>query len=507
MRRTFLLSIAAWLLTAVLLSGLWVPAAASSDPVEAFSREYLQAVRDGKTEAEITIRDTGDFEALMFEAFSRYPVLSYYYAGAQWQTFSTKTVATCKLEHVEEAPEDIPVIDSEEELMAVLGLGLARADQGVSFVCRAGFFPDSDMISAQFDRLKHDHYLCYMGYHGFSYTYTTHDNGVTTYDLTYTYFYDLSPETVRQWRAETEAVAVSLAGSLFASDMPDYERVLRIHDWIINNTRYNTRDLEEAGNHLAYGALVKGSCVCQGYAEAFLLLANAAGLEVAYVSGDATNSTGATESHAWNAVKVQGDWYMIDPTWDDPTSSDGSDVLRYDYFLVSGQQLARDHTWDQASAPACTAESMDAQWVLDQSAQNQTAYQLYDSGAIKTMAQSTAELSRIIPAAPDLPGTAPAPATAPTAAPTVALPEETDPPVQTQPTAPPDTPSGEDQEKGSFLWILVILAVLLGGGGGAVWYIRSRTPSRRYGSPFGSTPSRRGGSRRPSRNEHRKVQW
>lgn len=48
----------------------------------------------------------------------------------------------------------------------------------------------------------------------------------------------------------------------------------------------------------------------------------------------------------WNMVKVNGKWYQIDVTWDDPISSDGRPILRHDYFLISDAQMYKDHRID-----------------------------------------------------------------------------------------------------------------------------------------------------------------
>ena len=88
--------------------------------------------------------------------------------------------------------------------------------------------------------------------------------------------------------------------------------------------------------------------VCQGYAELFRDMCTLAGLEVNFIGGEATNSSGKTESHAWNQVKIDGTWYNVDVTWDDPTyaNKNANDHTgnRYEYFLVSNARLERDHT-------------------------------------------------------------------------------------------------------------------------------------------------------------------
>ena len=141
-------------------------------------------------------------------------------------------------------------------------------------------------------------------------------------------------------------MAVKIVECIISSSMNDFQKALEIHDWLIFNVDYDNT----YSNYSAKNAFVDRSCVCQGYAEAFELLAEAAGLEATFVAGVATNSSGNTESHAWNQVKISGKWYNVDTTWDDPTyaGKPASDHTgnRYDYFLISKTQLEKDHRAD-----------------------------------------------------------------------------------------------------------------------------------------------------------------
>ena len=79
--------------------------------------------------------------------------------------------------------------------------------------------------------------------------------------------------------------------------------------------------------------------VCQSYAIAFYMMATAAGVQCEYVTGYATNSVGSTGRHAWNRVQIDGVWYYIDCTWDDPT---GGGHECYSYYL--SETLWSNHT-------------------------------------------------------------------------------------------------------------------------------------------------------------------
>lgn len=123
----------------------------------------------------------------------------------------------------------------------------------------------------------------------------------------------------------------------------DYAKVKYFHDTIVLGCTY-TSDAPYA--HTAYGALVDGNAVCEGYAKAFQLLCELSGITAVPVSGSAVDSDGLVQSHMWNKVLLDGEWYNVDCTWDDPTGSLYKDNKRYDYFLVSDGVLAISHTED-----------------------------------------------------------------------------------------------------------------------------------------------------------------
>lgn len=126
-----------------------------------------------------------------------------------------------------------------------------------------------------------------------------------------------------------------------AAEQPtDYEKLLYIHDRIVDNTVYT--DNGELYEREADGPLVYGKAVCEGYSKAFMYLAQSLGFECLCVIGTAND-----EDHMWNLVKLYGEWYNVDATWDDPVRSDGADVLRHDYFLISDADIGETHELEE----------------------------------------------------------------------------------------------------------------------------------------------------------------
>ena len=137
-------------------------------------------------------------------------------------------------------------------------------------------------------------------------------------------------------------------------DGSDYDKALWVHDMLIHNTQYDPDVLYYAQSttdphfdfaYTAYGALVNHKAVCAGYARAYQLILTRLGIECGYISGNAVNSKGETEAHAWNYIKADGVYYFVDVTWDDPVDEDYTDTdhLSHDYFCLSSADMGKDH--------------------------------------------------------------------------------------------------------------------------------------------------------------------
>ena len=97
----------------------------------------------------------------------------------------------------------------------------------------------------------------------------------------------------------------------------DYDKINEVHYWLVNNIEYDS-NLEAEEPYSISGALTEGKAVCEGYARAFKYIMDGLRIPCILVSGTATNSEGQTESHAWNYVQLDNQWYAVDVTWDDP---------------------------------------------------------------------------------------------------------------------------------------------------------------------------------------------
>ncbi len=111
-------------------------------------------------------------------------------------------------------------------------------------------------------------------------------------------------------------------------NMSDYEKVKVLHDYIINNAKYDNES--EIYKH-ATGILLYGHGNCSAYTDTMALLLNRLKIP---------NYRITSSEHTWNLVYVDGKWRHIDLTWDDPVIVNvKKDILTYDYFLIDTQKL------------------------------------------------------------------------------------------------------------------------------------------------------------------------
>ncbi len=141
--------------------------------------------------------------------------------------------------------------------------------------------------------------------------------------------------------------AKSVINSITNNSMSELEKVTAIHAYLVKTVNYDTTQ-SKADIHTAKGALINKLAVCDGYAEGFAVLCYTAGVQAEMVYGIAKNSSGRTENHAWNIVKIDGVWFNVDVTWDDPivnntVVTDGSNIS-YNYFLITDAKISKTHT-------------------------------------------------------------------------------------------------------------------------------------------------------------------
>lgn len=248
-------------------------------------------------------------------------------------------------------------VPSQESPYVLIYTALERGEQSIT-VC--GVLEDK--VAQTYDQVVFEHPEFFWADYGYSWTVTS---GADPTIIELKPKLAESMDTITRKRQQLDAAVEDVLSGVPAT-ATDYEKALYIHDYLVLNTEYDSATYErmqaspdqsimdDAGT--AYGCLVNHLAVCDGYAKAFHLLMNHLGIEAGRVSGIADGG-----SHAWNYLALDGDYYYIDVTWDDPIAVDGStvqtDIVSHEYFCITTDTLLLDHsiTDNNFFVPICTA--------------------------------------------------------------------------------------------------------------------------------------------------------
>ena len=140
----------------------------------------------------------------------------------------------------------------------------------------------------------------------------------------------------------------SLFSELIKDDMNTEEKILVLHDYIINNTKYDSERANQGDSKYdsarIMGIINDHYALCSAYSDLMGVILDKLGVPNFKVS---------SESHVWNAVYLNGKWLHLDLTWDDPITNTGRDILDHHYFLIDNAKLEElskgnsDHIFDK----------------------------------------------------------------------------------------------------------------------------------------------------------------
>ena len=141
----------------------------------------------------------------------------------------------------------------------------------------------------------------------------------------------------------------------------DLEKVFYVHEWLVQNIAYDREHLSDdvQDDHNLRGALLEGTAVCDGYAKTYALTLRKLGITGVLV-------TSKDIGHAWNMVELDGNWYQVDCTWDDPV--DGSDQLGYcmhKHLLCTTEGMNTNHNDDGDDSVAFDLENLGTQNIVN----------------------------------------------------------------------------------------------------------------------------------------------
>ena len=132
-------------------------------------------------------------------------------------------------------------------------------------------------------------------------------------------------------KAAVESIAARVTGTT------PFEIELQLHDILCDMVEYSDNEADGL-IYTAYGALVGGKALCEGYSRAMQLLLSHFGIYSTTVSGVAEG-----EGHMWNIVNIDGEWYHLDVTWNDLSK----DTISHEYFNITDSEISLDHTFSK----------------------------------------------------------------------------------------------------------------------------------------------------------------
>ena len=190
---------------------------------------------------------------------------------------------------------------------------------------------DKETAAASFFQVLNSHPELFYVANGVGWSYNA-----SGYVAKYKVSYLGTQEEIISQREELEEAAERVVSEVDRS-LDSYQQALIVHDYLVQNCEYDYERFLKNNvpeiSHTAYGSLVNKIAVCDGYADAFAyIMEGKLGIPCELVSS-------AAMAHAWNMIEVDGKWYHVDATWDDPTW-DCIGRVGHAYFLLSDGKIS-----------------------------------------------------------------------------------------------------------------------------------------------------------------------
>lgn len=239
---------------------------------------------------------------------------------------------------------DNPVSSSDmAEVREILVKAFDNTEKNVTFTMDSSEFSQQMLYELVYEDIYMEEMIATMGLS--SYTTWTVSNPIkneVSVKLEFEYYKgQISLQNAAEMKKQTLTEAKRVVRELDLANKSEYEKVYYINQYLCDICVYTPDDEYTWKAQTAYGTLLEGSSVCEGYARSAQLLFSLCDVESFYVVGDTPEG-----GHAWNIVRVDGKYYQLDSTWND------TDIAPNEYFLVTDDFMSLSRTWDKSRYPA-----------------------------------------------------------------------------------------------------------------------------------------------------------
>lgn len=220
--------------------------------------------------------------------------------------------------------------------------GMTETADEIDFYIPASVYSSEILYDVIYNQLCDEYMIETMGMQSYSVTTMQIGPNKLAVNLDFSYFEDkYTIAEVKDMKKQSLAKAKDVIQELDLANKSEYECVKAVNQYLCDNCVYPDDEPESVESHSIYGALIENSCVCEGYARTAQLIFSLCNLDSYYVVGDTPQG-----GHAWNLVKIDGEYYQLDITWNDTEYQPNA------YFLVTDSIMSYSRTWDTNKYPA-----------------------------------------------------------------------------------------------------------------------------------------------------------
>lgn len=177
-------------------------------------------------------------------------------------------------------------------------------------------------------------------YNSFKHIETKYDD---TREVTITYTKNYTEDQIQELNQRID----NIYKKLYNPKDTQANNIRKFHDYVAKITQYDTNradnNVEKYASDIAYGPLIERYALCGGYADAIALYLDKMNI---------LNYKVSSAEHVWNAIYLNGKWYHLDLTWDDPITDTGQNYILHEYFLIPTKLLeqkgVKQHNFDKS---------------------------------------------------------------------------------------------------------------------------------------------------------------